>query len=292
MSEREALIQEPRRRWRTRPLQSPAPVIKWVGGKTKLLPELLARVPQRWGRYYEPFVGGGALFFRLEPECATLGDSNHDLINLYTVLSSGVDALIPRLRQHKAKHGELHYYAVRALWNDPSWQWAPLGRAAAMIYLNKTCFNGLWRVNKAGEFNVPIGDYADPAVCAPDVLRVAGLALARAKLVHGDYATTVSDARRGDFLYFDPPYDPVTQTSNFTGYTAGAFTRDDQGKLADAARALVNRGCKVMLSNSDTEFIRSLYNGFRIDSVQANRAINSNTAKRGKVGELIIVGGY
>jgi len=292
VDERARLINELRVAWRARPAVAPAPVIKWVGGKTKLLPELVARMPVRFGRYFEPFIGGGALFFHVAPNRATLGDSNPDLINLYSCLARDATALVPRLEEHKAKHCQMHYLAVRALWNDPSWRWAPVGRAAAFIYLNKTCFNGLWRVNQSGQFNVPIGDYKDPPICVPAALQAAGLALAQAKLLNADYATTVVEAGKGDFLYFDPPYDPVSQTANFTGYTAGSFDRDDQAKLADLARELVSRGCRVMLSNSDTLLIRSLYRDFRIDSVQAGRSINSDTAKRGKVAELIIMDGY
>lgn len=269
-----------------------APIVKWVGGKTKLLPELLARMPERFGRYYEPFAGGAAMFFRLVPRRAVLADSNADLIGLYRAIAGDVDGVIRRLEQHRASHDQQHYYDTRARWNDPGAAWGAADRAAAFIYLNKTCFNGLWRVNRAGGFNVPIGRYADPPICVPDTLRAAQAALARAKLRCGDYRKAIEDAERGDFLYFDPPYDPVTPTASFTSYTAGAFGPDDQRALAETARALVARGCRVMLSNSDTPFVRSLYKGFQIDRVKCARAINSNAAKRGEVDEVIVVGGY
>jgi DNA adenine methylase len=269
-----------------------APIVKWVGGKTKLLPELLARMPEQYGRYYEPFAGGAAMFFRLVPRRAVLADSNADLIGLYRAITSDVDGVIRRLEQHRASHDQAHYYDMRARWNDPGAAWGAADRAAAFIYLNKTCFNGLWRVNRAGGFNVPIGRYADPPICVPETLRAAQAALARAKLRCGDYRKAIEDAERGDFLYFDPPYDPVTPTANFTSYTAGAFGPDDQRALAETARALAARGCRVMLSNSDTPFVRSLYKGFRIDRVKCARAINSNAAKRGEVDEVIVVGGY
>ena len=265
-----------------------SPVVKWVGGKTKLLPQLLSRMPARFGRYYEPFVGGAALFFRVAPERAVLADCNADLIALYTALSREVGAVIRKLEQHRAAHGEAHYYKVRTQWNEHHQSWPAAERAAAFIYLNKTCFNGLWRVNRAGDFNVPIGRYTDPPICVPETLHAAHAVLARAELRCADYRTAVRDARAGDFIYFDPPYDPVTPTANFTSYTAGAFGADDQRALAETARVLVARGCHVMLSNSDTPFIRSLYKGFKIDRVKCPRAINSNAAKRGDVDELII----
>lgn len=249
-------------------------------------------MPARYGRYYEPFAGGAAMFFRLAPKRAVLADSNPDLIGLYTAVRSDVEAVIRRLQAHRDRHDEAHYYEMRARWNDRDASWSTPERAAAFIYLNKTCFNGLWRVNRAGAFNVPIGRYTDPPICVPEALRAAQQVLSRAELRRADYRTAVRDARAGDFLYFDPPYDPVTPTANFTSYTADSFGPDEQRALAETARELVARGCQVMLSNSDTPFIRSLYKGFRVDRVKCPRAINSNAAKRGDVDELIITGGY
>jgi len=277
---------------RIAPLADPvaAPVVKWVGGKTRLLPELLARIPAKFGRYYEPFAGGAALFFRLAPERAVLADSNADLIGLYTALRTDVTAVIRRLQHHRSEHDERHYYAMRERWNDRDVSWPAADRAAAFIYLNKTCFNGLWRVNRSGDFNVPIGRYADPPICVPAALHAAAAVLDRTDLRCGDYQTAVADAERGDFLYFDPPYDPVTPTANFTSYTAGVFGADEQRALADSARKLVARGCKVMLSNSDTPFMRSIYRGFKIERVKCARAINSDASRRGDVDELLITG--
>jgi DNA adenine methylase len=269
-----------------------SPVIKWVGGKTKLLPELTARMPARFERYYEPFVGGAALFFRVAPAHAVLADSNPDLIGLYTCLTRDVAGVIRKLEHHRTAHTESHYYTTRTRWNDRELSWSTADRAATFIYLNKTCFNGLWRVNRSGAFNVPIGRYTDPPICVPDTLRAASAVLRRATLTCDDYRAVVADARRGDFLYFDPPYDPLTPTASFTSYTTGIFGADQQRELADTARGLVARGCQVMLSNSDTPFIRSLYKGFHIDRVKCSRAINSNAAKRGDVDEVIITGGY
>ncbi|HVK86563.1 MAG TPA: DNA adenine methylase [Kofleriaceae bacterium] len=268
-----------------------SPVIKWVGGKTKLLPELLARMPEKFNRYYEPFAGGLALFFRVAPQRAVISDANADLIALYRAISGDVGAVIKRLQRYRTEHDEAHYYATRERWNQFHDKWSDADRAATFIYLNKTCFNGLWRVNRAGDFNVPIGRYADPPICVPDTLRAAHTLLARADLRQGDYKDAVKDAARGDFVYFDPPYDPVTPTANFTSYSADGFGPDDQRALADTARKLVARGCRVMLSNSDTPFIRSIYKGFTVETVKCPRAINSNAAKRGDVDEVIITAG-
>jgi DNA adenine methylase len=269
-----------------------APVVKWVGGKTRLLSELQARMPTTYGRYYEAFAGGAALFFRLAPRRAVLADYNSDLIGLYTAIATDVSSVVRRLEHHRDAHSETHYYAMRAKWNENHATWPLADRAAAFIYLNKTCFNGLWRVNRSGDFNVPIGRYTDPPICVPETLHAAQAVLAAADLRCADYRTATRDAHKGDFLYFDPPYDPVTPTASFTSYTAGAFGPDQQRELSEHARALVAKGCQVMLSNSDTPFIRSLYRGFTVDRVKCARAINSNAAKRGDVDELIITGGY
>jgi DNA adenine methylase len=287
------LTAPPRRVAVARPAAEPvpaSPIVKWVGGKTRLLPELLARMPAQFGRYYEPFAGGAALFFRVAPTRAVLGDDNADLVNLYRTVGRNVEDVIRRLAVHRRHHDEAHYYDLRTRWNDAGVSWTPVDRAAAFVYLNKTCFNGLWRVNRAGHFNVPIGRYDDPPICATESLRAASTVLRRAELRRDHYRDTAADARAGDFLYFDPPYDPVTVTANFTSYTSGAFGPDDQRELAELARRLVARGCKVMLSNSDTAFVRSLYKGFRVDRVRCGRAINSNAGKRGDVDEVIIVG--
>ncbi|MCA9674351.1 MAG: DNA adenine methylase [Myxococcales bacterium] len=269
-----------------------SPIVKWVGGKSRLLAQLLPRLPETYGRYYEPFAGGAAMFFRLAPEAAVLNDFNADLVATYRAIAGDTDAVIRRLELHRKHHAEKHYYEVRARWNDRSVSWSPVDRAAAFIYLNKTCYNGLWRVNRSGGFNVPMGRYVDPPICVPDALHAAGAVLARAELRSGDYRAAVADAGPGDFVYFDPPYDPVAPTANFTSYTRDAFGPDDQRALAGLARELVERGCRVMLSNSDTPFIRSLYRGFRVDRVQCARAINCNAAKRGDVDEVVVMGGY
>jgi DNA adenine methylase len=269
-----------------------APVVKWVGGKTKLLPEILTRAPSRFGRYYEPFAGGAALFFALAPERAVLGDANADLISMYRTLVERPEAVIGVLGRLEEMHSEEHYYRTREEFNARTGL-DPHDRAAAFIYLNKTCFNGLWRVNRRGSMNSPLGRTASgkpPTICDADALRAAAGLLAGTTLRSGDFRDTVRDAGRGDFVYLDPPYDPPTPTASFTSYTAGAFGRDAQHELAETARGLVARGCHVLLSNSDTPFIRDLYRGFRIDRVKCARAINSNAAARGAVDEVIVIG--
>jgi len=268
------------------------PIIKWVGGKTDLLPELTARMPFSYERYFEPFAGGLALFFHVIPEVAFINDSNEHLIGMYRSIATEVEDVIRKLEHHRTAHSEAHYYTTRTRWNDRERSWTSADRAATFIYLNKTCFNGLWRVNRAGAFNVPIGRYTDPPICVPEALRAASTLLGRATLRCGDYRAAVADARHGDFVYFDPPYDPVAPTANFTSYTADAFGPEHQRELAETARTLVARGCQVMLSNSDTPYIRSLYKGFQIDRVKCARAINSNAAKRGDVDEVIITSEY
>lgn len=271
---------------------APSPVVKWVGGKTRLLDELLGRQPVGYRRYFEPFLGGGALFFRLGPANAVLGDSNPDLINMYECVAWHVEGVIRALQTHKRKHSTEHYYATRDRWNDRGRTQSEVDRAAAFIYLNKTCFNGLWRVNSKGGFNVPMGRYVDPPICEAAKLRASSVALQKASLEVGHYADCVREAAAGDFVYFDPPYAPISKTSSFTSYTKGDFGEDDQRALADLFRELDARGCHVMLSNNDVPLIRELYRGYRIDQVQCSRAINSRASARGAVNEVIVTNAH
>lgn len=265
------------------------PVIKWAGGKARLLPELLARMPARFGRYYEPFAGGAALFFRVAPERAVLADRNLDLMEMYSALARDVEAVLELVDQHQMlnrDYGERHYISVRDAWNARASMGTDAARAAAFIYLNKHCFNGLWRVNRKGEMNVGWGKHP---TLTPGVnnLRAASGVLARAKLRADDYRGTTDDAERGDFVFCDPPYD-----GTFTSYTAGGFDDVAQAELAHTVRCLVDRGVQVMVSNADTPRIRALYAGMRIDVVQRPGTMNSNGKKRGAVDEVIIMAGY
>lgn len=279
-------------RTRTAPLTSPvaAPVIKWVGGKTRLLPELTQRLPATFGRYFEPFAGGAALFFRVAPPRAVLSDFNPDLVGLYTTVRRDVAGVIKQLERHRTLHSEAHYYDVRTRWNDREIEWSTAERAATFIYLNKTCFNGLWRVNSSGRFNVPFGKYVTPKILDADVLRAAHEALSFATIRLADFSVVTSELRAGDFAYFDPPYVPVSKTSNFTAYASDRFGPAEQERLATELARLKRRGVKAMLSNAATKESIALYerHGFVVDSIRAARAINSDPKKRGDVDELVV----
>lgn len=269
------------------------PVLKWAGGKGRLLPALHKHLPPTWGKYYEPFVGGGAMFFSLTPKRASLSDANADLVTTYRVVRDDVDALIAQLKIHKARHCAVHYLDTRAAWNRERQTWPDVVRAATFIYLNKTCYNGLWRVNKAGHFNVPIGRYIDPPICDEEGLQAASAALAETAITCCDFRTAIANAVAGDLIYFDPPYVPVSASANFVSYTEGRFGEADQRELADVARGLVRRGCHVIVSQSDTPLAREIWgwHGFTLESVPCGRAINSKGDKRGAVAELIITNG-
>lgn len=264
------------------------PIIKWAGGKAQLLPKLQRHLPpmDRFSHYYEPFVGGAAMFFFLQHERSYLSDTNEELVNLYTVVRDRLDELLCALRRHAKLNSEAYFYQVRA--QTPA-SMDDVERAARVIYLNKTCYNGLYRVNGKGEFNVPFGRYKKPTICDADNLEAASLMLRRATLSHGDYTRVLHDVGAGDFVYFDPPYHPLNATSSFTSYTDKNFDANEQARLALEYRRLHAAGAYLMQSNSDTTLIRALYYGFRIETVRANRAINSKGDKRGPISELLIM---
>jgi DNA adenine methylase len=271
---------------------SPAPFVKWAGGKKSLTPQILEIIGhEQFGRYFEPFVGGGALFFALRPKRAILSDSNEVLINAYRQVQSNVNSVIKRLKWYQQNHSREFYYKVRQ--SRPQ---ELVERAAWFIYLNRTCFNGLWRVNSAGQFNVPMGSYKHPRILDEERLRSASRALRGATLHCADFETALTKLaprpRLGDLVYFDPPYDPLSHTSNFTSYTKENFGQADQRRLAKLARVLVARGVQVLISDSETEFIRTLFSGapFRTEIVRMARAINSVGTRRGQIPELLIYG--
>jgi DNA adenine methylase len=267
------------------------PIVKWVGGKGKLLPELARRAPTTFHRYFEPFVGGGALFFHLAPRAAVLSDTNAELVGCYRAVQSNVEAVVTALARHRERHSEEYFYAVREGWNEGKLR-TSAERAAAFIYLNKTCYNGLWRVNSRGLFNVPAGRYVNPGILDAERLRAASSVLRAATLQVAPFEAVLADARRGDFVYFDPPYHPVSATADFTSYTAEGFGTDDQERLAETFARLDDRGCAVMLSNSDTPFTRRLYARWRVERVLCARAVNSRADRRGAVGELLVTNQY
>ena len=265
------------------------PFVKWVGGKGRLLSQLRPLLPQgvERMRHVEPFVGGGALFFARRPSRALLTDINPSLIGAYTAVRDDVKGVIEALRRLSAEHSKTRYYEVRERYNRSAHA-SCSKRAAMFIYLNKTCFNGLHRVNRKGEFNVPVGAYKNPRILNEEVLRLASEALRGARLRCGSYESLLEDAKPGDFVYFDPPYEPVSRTASFTAYARDGFSRADQARLRDVYSALSRRGCKLMLSNSDVPFIRELYAAFDVTSVAAPRAINCDATKRGKVAEIVV----
>ena len=260
-----------------------APFLKWAGGKSSLLPELLKHVPARLRRYHEPFVGGGALFFAVAPRRARISDGNAELIHCYLQVRDSVYAVLDALARHV--YEKAHFAQVRAL--DPLLL-SPPARAARFIYLNKTCFNGLWRVNRAGRFNVPIGRYKNPRFHDPVALITASQALRDVEIDCAPFEEAVLKAAPGDFVYLDPPYDPVSATASFASYTAGGFGWEDQKRLARACISLNRRGVRFLLSNSATDRVRELYRGFEQRRVRAPRFINSRAEGRGQVDELLV----
>ncbi|HEX3772319.1 MAG TPA: DNA adenine methylase [Polyangiaceae bacterium] len=259
------------------------PFLKWAGGKGQLLAQLRPLLPAAYRRYFEPFAGGAALFFALAPKRAVLADVNAELVDCYKAARDDVDGVIAALGEHR--YEAEHYYRVRAV--DPA-SLAPADRAARTIYLNRTGYNGLYRVNRAGKFNVPMGRYTNPLLCDADNLRACSKALAGVVVRRADFEQAVEGARAGDFVYFDPPYVPVSDTADFTSYVPGGFGADQQRRLADLFAALARRGVHAVLSNSDTPSVRDLYRGFRIHRVLASRHINSRGTRRGKVGEVVV----
>lgn len=287
------LMQSKKRRPPGRDLEVPRPLLKFAGGKSRLLPELCRRIPKDFGRYHEPFVGGGALFFHLQREGmlkrgAVLSDANERLIRAYRGIRDDVGSVIELLREHVAKHSKGHFYKMRAALRDEAFP--PAVMAAWLIYVNKTCFNGLYRVNQRGEFNVSFGDYKDPKILDEENLRACSRALQGVEIRSGDFGAETG-VEPGDLVYFDSPYVPVSKTALFTGYTADGFTGEDQERLAERARRLKETGVHVLLTNSDAPLVRNLYPEpfWRIERVEVRGdALNTDGTKRGKVGELII----
>lgn len=269
-------------------IDNAAPFLKWAGGKSRLLSKYEPHLPKRedMRRYYEPFIGSAALFFHLQPEEARLSDCNWKLVETYEVVRDRPDELIEALKPHKNEKD--YYYNVRS--QDPH-DLTPVQRAARLIYMNKTCYNGLYRENQKGEFNVPFGRYKRPKICDEERLHAASCALQGVELMAVDFEEAIADAGEGDFVYFDPPYVPLNATSSFTSYSRYGFDDEDHRRLAAAFRELTERGCLVMLSNSSAPLVYDLYggNGYHIEKVPARRNINSKAHKRGPVTELLIM---
>ncbi len=261
-------------------IETPKPFIKWAGGKRQLIDILLKNVPTDFQTYIEPFVGGGAMLFALRPNKAIISDINAELINAYSVVKKDAEALIRSLVRHKNEAD--HYYHIRKDWKPE--QITEIQRASRFIYLNKTCFNGLYRENSKGEFNVPFGRYKNPRIINRDNLFAVShfLNSANVRIENQDYKTTALMAKKGDFVYLDPPYHPISSTASFTKYSKGDFSEKDQAELVEVIRELDKRECFVVLSNSNTDYIKKLYKGFHIKEVEATRFINCKAEKRGK----------
>lgn len=267
----------------------PRPFVKWAGGKRQLLSILQASAPRAFEHYYEPFIGGGAFLFSLLPQNATISDANLELINCYQVIRDDVQSLIRSLQLHK--NDAEHFYAVRA--KAPSSMTA-VQRASRFIYLNKTCFNGLYRENNQGQFNAPFGRYEKPKIADKEnLLAIAQyLTTKNIQICHADYSHVLNKVQAGDFVYFDPPYVPLTKTASFSSYLKGGFGLQEQEKLADLFKQLAQKGVYAMLSNSNTDTIRSLYSDFEIQTIHASRAINCKGGKRGKEANEVLIVNY
>ena len=271
--------------------EMPYPILKWAGGKGRLLPELVERVDRagEFGRYHEPFFGGGALFFelyrsgRLPAGGARLSDANPNLMAVYEGVREDVEAVIELLKAHREAHCKEYYYAVREVVpeNLPA-------QAARIIYLNRTCYNGLYRENKQGKFNTPMGDYNNPAILDAENLREAAKALRQAEIATASFEEVLNHAAPGDFVYFDPPYVPLSDSANFTSYAKNGFGEKEQRLLAEAMSELDKKGVKVLLSNSMTPLIQELYQRFTVDTVHAPRLVNSKAGGRGNVEEALV----
>lgn len=263
------------------------PFLKWAGGKRQLLPHIWKHIPGSFGRYFEPFLGGGAVFFELQPGDAVLADSNVRLIKTYRAVRDNVEAVIALLE--KCPYDAAFYKEMLSLKVDT---FDDVRTASWFIYMNKTGYNGLYRVNKSGKFNVPFGKLKNPTICDAANLRACAAALKGVELQHVDFAVTLQDARKGDFVYIDPPYIPLSETSSFTAYQAGGFSMDDQMRLCALAEDLVDQGVHVLLSGSFAKETIELYDTprFELHEVPARRNINNQGDGRGEIAELLIVG--
>ena len=267
-----------------------SPVVKWVGGKRQLLDQIIPLLPNRITSYCEPFLGGGAVLFSIQPHKAIVNDLNGDLIIVYKVIKEQVDELIISLQKHE--NTQDYFYKIRDLDRDKRvyQDLSDVEKASRLIYLNKTCYNGLFRVNQAGEFNSPFGHYKSPNIINEPVLRAVNKYFNHNEIIflNEDFAITLDRLKKGAFVYLDPPYDPVSDTASFTGYNKGGFDRSEQIRLKNCCDMLTKKGIKFMLSNSSTDFIKDLYSDYIISIVKAKRAINVDANKRGEIDEVII----
>lgn len=263
------------------------PIVKWVGGKRQLMFELLKNMPKTYNRYFEPFIGGGALFFELQPENAYISDMNEELINLYSVVRDNVYELISDLNKHEIS--KEYFLEIRNLDRTDEYKnLSNVQRASRFIYLNRTCFNGLYRVNSQGQFNVPFGNYKNPRIVDENNLLNCSELLKNTEIKCADFSEILTKVKKGGFVYLDPPYVPLNETSSFTSYTKDGFDMDMQFKLREVCDELDSMGVMFMLSNSDTKFVNELYSNYEIKKVFASRAVNANAEGRGKITEVLV----
>ena len=267
------------------------PIVKWVGGKRQLLPEIMPFINKTCSTYVEPFVGGGAVFFELQPKKAIINDFNNELINVYMVIRDHAQELIQQLEKHKSCHSEEYFYTVRSLDRLEEYkEMSHVEKAARIIYLNKTCYNGLYRVNSAGQFNSPYGKYKNPNIVNETLIRGMSKYLRSNNITirQGDYKDVLKGLRRGAFVYLDPPYMPISSSSSFTGYTENGFSYEQQVMLKEECDKLREKGIAFLQSNSHCEEIKELYKEYKVKTVQAKRSINSRGDKRGEIKEVLI----
>jgi DNA adenine methylase len=270
------------------------PFLKWVGGKGQLLAQFEALFPKEYNSYFEPFIGGGAVFFSTNPKKAHINDINKTLVQAYTHIKEDVENLITSLKKLESEFltkdedaRKEFYYSMREKYNSLSHE--DFEKSLYFLFFNKTAFNGVYRENSKGGFNVPIGSYKNPKIVDEENLRAVSEMLSNTKITSGSFVDAVKNAKAGDFVYFDPPYHPLSETSSFTSYSKDSFTKDDQIKLRDLFIELDKKGVYVMLSNSSAPFIQEIYSGYRQVPVYANRMINSKSDKRGKISEVVIL---
>jgi DNA adenine methylase len=268
-----------------------SPVVKWVGGKRQIMSSIVPLLPKNILTYHyiEPFIGGGAVLFHLQPFKATINDFNSELINLYNIIKNKPDELVIDLKKHKNTSD--YFYNIRSL--DRSKDYSKLSdvqKASRVIYLNKTCFNGLYRVNSAGEFNAPFGRYKNPNIVNEPTIKAVSnyLRTSKVRICNGDFDIVLKEADKKSFVYLDPPYHPISQSSNFTGYVQGGWAEEDQVRLRKACDDLNKRGIKFLLSNSASKFIIEQYKNYQVQLIKANRSINSDGTKRGEIDEVLI----
>lgn len=267
------------------------PFTKWTGGKRQLLSKLNDNLPPEFNEYYEPFIGGGALFFELQPQKSHINDMNSELITSYRVIKNEVEELIEKLKTHQKNNSKEYYLTIRNMDRVKSIEeYSDVERAARFIYLLKVNFNGIYRVNSKNQFNVPFGDNKNPKILEEELLRDISefLNFYEVIITNTDFEECIKNAKKGDFVYFDPPYIPISVTSSFTSYTKDGFSNDEQCRLKKVMDELTQKGVFVMQSNSDTVITRELYKEYNIVEVYATRSINSDPKKRGKIKELII----